>query len=109
MTAHVGGRRAVRSRASKVEPGATRVSVALSMQCRPWRAHRRRCGRAWLPDHGLRFGILPEAKSRQSPPMKLIIQIPCFNEAQQLPQTLADLPRVLEGFDAVEWLVIDDG
>src|SRR5919201_2750128 len=41
--------------------------------------------------------------------MKLIIQIPCFNEAQQLPQTLAVLPRDVEGFDAVEWLVIDDG
>ena len=41
--------------------------------------------------------------------MKLIIQIPCFNEAAQLPQTLADLPRELEGFDSVERLVIDDG
>jgi len=41
--------------------------------------------------------------------MKLIIQIPCFNEAQQLPATLADLPREVAGFDAVEWLVIDDG
>jgi glycosyltransferase involved in cell wall biosynthesis len=41
--------------------------------------------------------------------MKLIIQIPCFNEAEQLPQTLADLPRHVEGFDAVEWLIIDDG
>ena len=41
--------------------------------------------------------------------MKLIIQIPCFNEAEQLPQTLADLPRELDGFDVVEWLVIDDG
>jgi glycosyltransferase involved in cell wall biosynthesis len=41
--------------------------------------------------------------------MKLIIQIPCFNEAEQLPSTLADLPRAVEGFDAVEWLVIDDG
>ncbi len=41
--------------------------------------------------------------------MKLIIQIPCFNEAEQLPQTLADLPREVEGFDKVEWLVIDDG
>jgi glycosyltransferase involved in cell wall biosynthesis len=41
--------------------------------------------------------------------MKLIIQIPCFNEAEQLPQTLADLPRALEGFEQVEWLVIDDG
>ncbi len=41
--------------------------------------------------------------------MKLIIQIPCFNEAEQLPRTLADLPRALEGFDAVEWLIVDDG
>jgi len=41
--------------------------------------------------------------------VKLIVQIPCFNEAEQLPQTLAALPRALEGFDAVEWLVIDDG
>src|SRR5664280_381950 len=41
--------------------------------------------------------------------MKLIIQIPCFNEADQLPQTLADLPREVEGFDVVERLVIDDG
>ena len=41
--------------------------------------------------------------------MKLIIQIPCFNEERTLPLTLADLPRAVEGFDAVEWLVIDDG
>ena len=41
--------------------------------------------------------------------MKLIIKIPCFNEADQLPQTLADLPRKVDGFDSVEWLVIDDG
>ncbi|MEM1345204.1 MAG: glycosyltransferase family 2 protein [Pseudomonadota bacterium] len=41
--------------------------------------------------------------------MKLIIQIPCYNEAGQLPETLAALPRHVEGFDCVEWLVIDDG
>ncbi len=41
--------------------------------------------------------------------MKLIIQIPCFNEEQTLPLTLADLPREVAGFDVVEWLVIDDG
>jgi glycosyltransferase involved in cell wall biosynthesis len=41
--------------------------------------------------------------------MKLIIQIPCLNEADELPATLAALPRRLDGFDAVEWLVIDDG
>ena len=41
--------------------------------------------------------------------MKLIIQIPCFNEEEHLPATLADLPREVAGFDTVEWLVIDDG
>src|SRR3954466_6564364 len=41
--------------------------------------------------------------------MKLIIQIPCFNEQDQLPATLADLPRDIAGVDEVEWLVIDDG
>ena len=41
--------------------------------------------------------------------MKLIIQIPCFNEEAQLPATLAHLPREVEGFDSVEWLIIDDG
>ena len=41
--------------------------------------------------------------------MKLIIQIPCFNEAEQLPQTLAELPREVDGFDVVELLIVDDG
>ena len=41
--------------------------------------------------------------------MKLIIQIPCLDEEETLPRTLADLPRRVEGFDAVEWLVVDDG
>ncbi len=41
--------------------------------------------------------------------MKLIIQIPCFNEEATLPATLADLPREVEGIEKVEWLVIDDG
>ena len=41
--------------------------------------------------------------------MKLIIQIPCFDEEQTLPGTLADLPREVEGVDEVEWLVVDDG
>jgi glycosyltransferase involved in cell wall biosynthesis len=41
--------------------------------------------------------------------MKLIIQIPCYDEEQTLPATLADLPREMPGVDAVEWLVIDDG
>lgn len=41
--------------------------------------------------------------------MKLIIQIPCYNEADTLAITLRELPRRLEGFDTVEWLVINDG
>jgi len=40
---------------------------------------------------------------------KLIIQIPCLNEAQTLPATLRDLPTSLPGIDVIEWLVIDDG
>ena len=39
----------------------------------------------------------------------LIIQIPCLNEADTLPATLADLPRQIPGIDRIEWLVIDDG
>ena len=41
--------------------------------------------------------------------MKLIIQIPCYNEAETLAITLSVLPREVPGFDQVEWLVIDDG
>lgn len=40
---------------------------------------------------------------------KLIIQIPCLNEAEVLPDTLAKLPRSLPGIDAIEYLIIDDG
>jgi len=40
---------------------------------------------------------------------KLIVQIPCFNEAQDLPATLASIPRAINGIDIVEILVIDDG
>lgn len=41
--------------------------------------------------------------------MKLIIQIPCLNEAETLGIALHDLPREVPGFDKVEWLIIDDG
>jgi glycosyltransferase involved in cell wall biosynthesis len=41
--------------------------------------------------------------------MKLIIQIPCLNEEATLPVTLADLPREVDGFETVEWLIVDDG
>ncbi|HEY9077550.1 MAG TPA: glycosyltransferase family 2 protein [Anaerolineaceae bacterium] len=41
--------------------------------------------------------------------MKLIIQIPCYNEAKSLPSTIPLLPRQVQGFDQVELLIIDDG
>jgi glycosyltransferase involved in cell wall biosynthesis len=41
--------------------------------------------------------------------VKLIIQIPCLNEADTLPATLLDLPRSLPGVDVIELLVVDDG
>jgi glycosyltransferase involved in cell wall biosynthesis len=41
--------------------------------------------------------------------MKLIVQIPCFNEEHTLAQTVADIPRTIEGVSEVEILVIDDG
>ncbi len=41
--------------------------------------------------------------------MKLIIQIPCYNEAETLAIALNALPKEVEGFDKVEWLIINDG
>lgn len=41
--------------------------------------------------------------------MKLIIQIPCYNEEATLPLALADLPRALPGIDVIEVLIVDDG
>ncbi len=41
--------------------------------------------------------------------MKLIVQIPCFNEEKTLPMTVKDIPRDIKGIDKVEVLVIDDG
>lgn len=48
-------------------------------------------------------------RDRTHHPTKLIIQIPCYNERETLPETLATLPRELPGIDVIEWLVIDDG
>jgi glycosyltransferase involved in cell wall biosynthesis len=56
-----------------------------------------------LPSHAAPTDTL----TRQ--PMKLIIQIPCLDEEATLPQTIADLPRQIDGVDEVELLVIDDG
>jgi glycosyltransferase involved in cell wall biosynthesis len=41
--------------------------------------------------------------------MKLIIQIPCYNEEKTLPCTVADIPRSFSGVDEVELLIVDDG
>lgn len=41
--------------------------------------------------------------------MKLVIQIPCLNEEEHLPRTIADLPRQIPGIDQIEILIIDDG
>lgn len=41
--------------------------------------------------------------------MKLIVQIPCLNEERTLPETVADIPREIDGIEVVEILVIDDG
>ncbi len=41
--------------------------------------------------------------------MKLIVQIPCLDEADQLPATLAEIPRHIDGIDTIEVLLIDDG
>lgn len=41
--------------------------------------------------------------------MKLIIQIPCYNEEKTLPITINSLPKTIEGIDEIEVLIIDDG
>src|SRR3990167_8578953 len=41
--------------------------------------------------------------------MKLIVQIPCYNEQDTIAETIADIPREIPGIDRVEVLVIDDG
>lgn len=53
--------------------------------------------------------VLPCSNNWEVLGLKLIIQIPCYNEAATLPITLAALPREVPGFSSVEWLVIDDG
>ena len=41
--------------------------------------------------------------------MKLIIQIPCYNEAETLEIALNDLPKKIDGIDEIEYLIINDG
>jgi glycosyltransferase involved in cell wall biosynthesis len=116
--AHADGPAAA-ARACLAEPAGGGESVALSIAqslsgplpsaCRhllaaPRRARVRACGGVG----GIQTKVPYPRRDRLSG-VKLIIQIPCWNEAQTLPLTLAELPRELDGFDAVEWLIIDDG
>ena len=41
--------------------------------------------------------------------MKLIIQIPCYNEEETISKTLSDLPEKIEGIDEIQVLIINDG
>jgi glycosyltransferase involved in cell wall biosynthesis len=50
----------------------------------------------WLASTGMKY-------------MKLIVQIPCYNEEKTLTQTFNDIPKTIEGFEQVEVLIIDDG
>lgn len=55
-------------------------------------------------------GLIEQVDADQSTRVsKLIIQIPCYNEAGTLGITLEALPRKIDGVDCVEWLIIDDG
>jgi glycosyltransferase involved in cell wall biosynthesis len=56
-----------------------------------------------------RRGRLLDRAAREEALLKLIIQIPCLNEAESLPTTLMALPRRIAGIDTVEYLVVDDG
>ena len=59
-------------------------------------------GGQWWPGSLSRHpGMGQECRREESPAVKLIIQIPCLNEAEQLPAMLAELPRTVPGFDVV--------
>lgn len=48
-------------------------------------------------------------EAREEKEMKLIIQIPCYNEAETLEIALNALPKHIEGIDVIEYLIINDG
>ena len=55
----------------------------------------------------VRLAEIPTAPGARAP--KVIVQIPCFNEEDTLPQTVADIPRQIDGVGSVEILIVDDG
>jgi len=76
---------------------------ALTKAPRPRNPASRRPGASTQP-----ASIAPH-RSKHPVPVKLIVQIPCYNEEQTLPETVADIPRQIDGIDEVEILIIDDG
>lgn len=54
-------------------------------------------------------GLAPSGGEQKGTPVKLIVQIPCFNEELTLPETIRDIPRHIDGIDTIEILVLDDG
>ncbi len=63
-----------------------------------------------MPEQPIREQEPPAgAAAARRRPVKLIVQVPCFNERESLPHSIPQLPRSVLGFDRVEWLVVDDG
>ena len=62
-----------------------------------------------MPEQPPREQASPAHADARDRPTKLIVQVPCFNERDSLPHSIPHLPRSVEGFDRVEWLVVDDG
>lgn len=63
----------------------------------------------YLAANAMATGAITHKPATPRNVLKLIIQIPCYNEEEGLPETLAHLPRSLPGIDTVEWLIVNDG
>jgi len=83
-------RPAVRGSAGFVNPGARPIK-----------------GPGWPVRYCILGGLL--TLCRGSDPVKLIVQIPCYNEEQTLPETIGSIPRAIPGIDHIEILIVDDG
>jgi glycosyltransferase involved in cell wall biosynthesis len=62
-----------------------------------------------VKDTGLKYQLILAGEKDERFDVKLIVQIPCYNEELTLPQTVHDLPRTLPGIDEIELLIVDDG
>jgi len=54
-------------------------------------------------------GLADDTASLRANGLKLVIQIPCYNEEETLARVLADMPREIDGVETIEFQVIDDG